>query len=153
MRRLLSLGVLILLVSGASWLALGQSQFSGPGQGGAQTALSYATATNCAATGTAASPSVASCGSAAAGHFSCATNATGATCVIDTTVVTANSEIFVQESDNTNTGTLLSVTCNSSTNVNPTDRLLASWIAGTSFTINLGTVTTHPACFSYHIIN
>ena len=113
----------------------------------------YNTNSNCAAVGTAASPSVASCGSAAAGQFSCATNATGATCTVNTTVVTANSEIFVLDSDTTVTGTRLGVTCNTSTAIDPTSRLLASSVAGTSFTINLGTVTTNPACFSYYIIN
>jgi hypothetical protein len=113
----------------------------------------YQTATNCAAVGTAASPSVASCGSAAAGHFSCATTATGATCQVNTTAVTANSEIFVFESDTAATGTALGVTCNTTTTVNPATRLLASSSAGGSFTINLGTVTTNPACFSYHIVN
>jgi hypothetical protein len=111
------------------------------------------TATNCAAAGTAASPSVASCASAVAGHFSCATNATGATCTVNTTAVTANSEIFVFESDTAVTGTALGVTCNTGTNVLPTSRLLASSVAATSFTINLGTVTTNPACFSYQIVN
>jgi hypothetical protein len=113
----------------------------------------YSTLTNCAGVGTAASPSVASCGSASAGHFSCATNATGATCQVNTTAVTANSEILVFESDTTVTGTALGVTCNTSTTVNPATRLLASSIAATSFTINLGTVTTNPACFSYEIKN
>lgn len=113
----------------------------------------YATATNCAGVGTSANPSVASCAAASAGHFSCATNATGGTCTVNTTAVTANSEIFVFESDTAVTGTALSVTCNTSTNVLPTSRLLASSVASTSFTINLGTVTTNPACFSYHIIN
>ena len=113
----------------------------------------FSTGTNCAAVGTAASPSVAACGSAAAGHFSCATNATGATCKVNTTAVTANSQIFVFESDTAATGTALGVTCNTSTDVLPTSLLLASSIAATSFTINLGTVTTNPACFSYQIIN
>ena len=113
----------------------------------------YLSQTNCAAVGTAASPSVASCGASPAGHFSCATNATGATCQVNTTAVTANSEILVAESDTTATGTALGVTCNTSTAVMPTSRLLASYIAGASFTINLGTVTTNPACFSYWIAN
>jgi hypothetical protein len=124
-----------------------------PGGASNVNAKTFSTATNCAAIGTAASPSVAACGSAAAGHFSCATNATGATCTVNTTAVTANSEIFVFESDTTVTGTALGVTCNTSTTVNPATRLLASSVAATSFTINLGTVTTNPACFSYHIVN
>jgi hypothetical protein len=113
----------------------------------------YQTVTNCAAAGTGASPSVASCGSAAAGHFSCATNATGATCQVNTTAVDANSEIFVFDADTTAVGTILGVTCNTSTAIDPTSRLLASQTAGTGFVINLGTVTTNPACFSYHIVN
>jgi hypothetical protein len=112
-----------------------------------------ATMSNCAAVGTGANPSLVACGSASAGQFSCATAATGGTCTVATTAVTANSEILVQESDTTLTGTRLSVTCNTSTTVIPTSRFLASSIAGTSFTINLGTVTTNPACFSYRIIN
>jgi hypothetical protein len=120
---------------------------------GAASAATYSTNANCSAVGTAASPSVASCGAAAAGQFSCATNATGATCQVNTTAVTANSEIFVFESDTAATGTRLGVTCNTGTTVNPATRLLASSVAGASFTINLGTVTTNPACFSYHIVN
>jgi hypothetical protein len=122
----------------------------GPGQ---TTVGTLKTATNCAGVGTSASPSVASCGSASAGHFSCATTATGATCTVNTTAVTASSEIFVSESDTAATGTALGVTCNTSTNVLPASRLLASSVAATSFTINLGTVTTNPACFAYHIVN
>lgn len=122
----------------------------GPTNGGVTT---FTTVGNCAGVGTAASPSVASCASANAGMFSCATNATGATCQVNTTAVTANSEIFVQEEDAAYVGTRLGVTCNTSTTVVPTSRLVASAVAGTSFTINLGTVTTNPACFSYHIIN
>ena len=117
------------------------------------TAATISTNPNCSAVGTSASPSIASCGSAAAGHFSCATAATGATCTVNTTAVTGNSEIFVFESDTSTTGAGLGVTCNTSTDVLPTSLLLASSIAATSFTINLGTVTTHPACFSYLIIN
>ncbi len=120
---------------------------------GATVMGSLSTTTNCAAVGTAANPSVASCGAAAAGHFSCATNASTGTCTVNTTAVTANSEIFVLESDTTVTGTALGVTCNTSTTVNPATRLLASSVAATSFTINLGTVTTNPACFSYWVVN
>lgn len=105
----------------------------------------------CAAVGTAASPSVASCVSAKSGVFSCATNATGATCVVNTTSAVAGSIISVYESDTANTGTKLGVTCNTSTNVLPASRLLATITAGTSFTINLGTVTTNPACFGFSI--
>lgn len=117
------------------------------------TAAAYLTPTNCAGVGTAANPSVATCSSAAAGHFSCATNASTGTCQVNTSAVTANSEIFIFESDTAATGTALGVTCNTTTTVNPATRLLASSVAATSFTINLGTVTTNPACFSYWIVN
>lgn len=138
-----------------------ESQVNGGGYGnqlqystaGVLTPQEYATASNCSAVGTAASPSVASCGAAPAGQFSCATNASGATCQVNTTAVTANSEIFVFESDTTTTGTRLGVTCNTSTTVNPSTRMLASSVAATGFTVNLGTVTTNPACFSYWIVN
>ncbi len=113
----------------------------------------YQTTTNCAGVGTSASPSVVTCAAASAGHFSCATAATGATCQVNTTAVTANSQIFVQEDDAAYVGTRLGVTCNTSTNVLPASRLLASGTANTGFTINLGTVTTNPACFSFNIVN
>src|SRR5882724_388929 len=118
---------------------------------GAVQAPLYDTTTICAAVGTAASPSVASCTAAPAGSFSCATNATGATCTVNTTAVTTISQIFVQEDETL--GTRLGVSCNTGTNVLPASRLLNARVAGTSFTINLGTVTTNPACFSYFIIN
>lgn len=105
---------------------------------------------NCSGVGTAASPSVAACGNASQGNFSCATAATGATCQVNTTRVTANSQIYVQEDETQ--GTKLGVTCNTSTNVLPVSRLLASKTAG-SFTINLGTVTTNPGCFSFRVDN
>ena len=115
--------------------------------------VSFSSTAPCAAVGSAASPSLVACAAAKTGQFSCATNATGATCVISTTAVTAHSLIFVQESDTAVTGTALGVTCNTGTDVLSTSRLLASSVAGTSFTINLGTVTTNPACFDYMIVN
>jgi len=111
----------------------------------------YATTANCAATGTAANPSVASCSAAAAGSFSCATNASTGTCVVNTTAVTANSEVFVTQRTDTTTGTRLSVTCN--TGVSTVLPVITAVTAATSFTINLGTITTNPECFSYYIIN
>jgi hypothetical protein len=76
--------------------------------------------------------------------------ASAATVVVDTTAVTANSEIFVQE--DTTLGTALSVTCNTS-NVTPTPYVSAR-TAATSFTITVsGSVTTNPLCLTYRIIN
>ena len=128
------------------------SEFTVSGAGLAS-AQHYATLSPCAAVGSAASPSLVACGAAASGLFSCATAASGATCVISTTAVTATSLVFVQEADTAAAGTALGVTCNTGTTVVPTSRLLATVTASTSFTINLGTVTTNPACFQYFIVN
>lgn len=106
---------------------------------------------NCAAVGTAANPSVASCSSFIAGSFSCATNASTGTCVVNTSTVTANSEIFITQRTDTTTGTRLGVTCN--TTVSTVIPVVTAVTAGTSFTINLGTITTNPECFSYHMLN
>lgn len=119
--------------------------------GGAIESPTFLTNTNCAAVGTAANPSVASCSASAAGSFSCATNASTGTCVVNTTAVTANSEIQVTQRADTTTGTRLSVTCN--TTVSTVLPIITAVTAGTSFTINLGTVTTNPECFSYFIVN
>ena len=116
-----------------------------------QSGATIATNTNCSAVGTAANPSVASCGSAQAGSFSCATNASAGTCVVNTSAVTANSEIFITQRSDTTTGTRLSVTCNATlTTVIPE---ITAVIPATSFTINLGTITTNPECFNYFIVN
>jgi hypothetical protein len=111
----------------------------------------YASGTNCSAVGTAANPSVASCTAAPAGSFSCATNASTGTCVVNTTAVTANSEIFITQRSDTVTGTKLGVTCNVTlTTVIPE---ITAVTAATSFTINLGTIAANPECFSYFIVN
>jgi hypothetical protein len=65
--------------------------------------------------------------------------------------VTATSEITV--TSDASLGTALSVTCNTTADTGLTAQRIASRSAGTSFTINLGTVSTNPACFSYHIVN
>jgi len=109
------------------------------------------TATNCAAVGTAANPSVASCTSAIAGSFSCATNASTGTCQVNTTAVTANSEIFVTQRSDATTGTRLSVTCNATLSTVLPE--ITAVTAGSSFTINLGTITTNPECFSFFLVN
>jgi hypothetical protein len=71
--------------------------------------------------------------------------------VVATTAVTANSEIFITPNDAE--GTRLSVTCNTGITLPAAAPLLASKSAGTSFTINLGTVSVNPACFDYLIMN
>lgn len=133
-------------------LALGQGgTHIGGGQAGAITAPAINTTTNCAAVGTGASPSVAACGGAAAGSFSCATAATGATCQVNDTAVTANSEIFVQP--NTSEATRLGIgTCNTTADT-PTGPRVASKSPGANFVINLGTVATNPTCYDFFIVN
>ena len=118
---------------------------------GALSGATYATATECAAAGSGANPSLVACSAAAAGFFSCATNASTGTCVVSTTAVTANSVIQIQP-DST-LGTALSVTCNTTADSGLTAPRVSARSAGTSFTITLGTFTTHPECFSYVIIN
>ena len=106
----------------------------------------YQTASACAS---AASPAV--CGSAAAGFV--AMPATGATptLVVDTSAVTANSQIFVQNDESL--GSALGITCNTTlaTLVAP---VVTARSAGVSFTITMNsTLASHPACLSFFIIN
>lgn len=115
------------------------------------TGSTFNSTTKCAAVGSAASPSVASCSAAPTGSFSCATNASGATCVVDTSAVTANSAIFVQP--DSSLGTLLSVTCNTTADTALTAPRVSARSAGTSFTLTLGTFSSNPLCFSYFLVN
>lgn len=107
------------------------------------------TTSNCSGVGTAANPSVATCASSASGSFSCATNASAAAngCVVNTTAVTANSQIDVME--DSSLGTKLGVTCNTAV----VSAIVSARTAGTSFSVTPGTITTNPACFSYTITN
>lgn len=103
------------------------------------------TATNCSS---AASPAV--CGSAPAGSFVIAAGATST--VVDTTAVTANSQIVVYPDESL--GTKLGVTCNTTPATALATTGVTARTAGTSFTITTsGTVATHPACYSYLIVN
>jgi hypothetical protein len=117
------------------------------------TADLYQTSTSCAANGTAANPSVVTCGSAAAGMFSCATAASTGTCTVNTTAVTPNSIIQIVQDDADGGASQLNVTCNTGDDLPTTKPLLHAKVGGTSFTINLGTVTTNPGCFEYEIKN
>lgn len=116
-------------------------------------AKAYLTATNCAANGSAANPSIVACSAASAGMFSCATAASTGTCQVNTTAVTANSEITITQDAADGGAGQLNVTCNTGNVLSATAPVLASKNSGVSFTINLGTVTTNPACFEYTIKN
>jgi hypothetical protein len=118
---------------------------------GAGGGVTIRTTTNCQGVGTAANPSVASCSAAPAGLFSCATNASTGTCVVNTTVVTTNSAIHIEP--DSSIGGVLGVTCNTTVDSGLTAPRISARTPGTSFTIALGTFTTNPECFTYTIIN
>lgn len=108
---------------------------------GTLVAAAYNSGTNC---NSSASPAV--CGSAIAGSVALASG--GTTLVVNTTAVTANSQILL--TDDSSLGTRLSVTCNTTI---PTSSVSAR-TAGTSFTITVAAApVTNPACFSYLIVN
>jgi hypothetical protein len=120
-------------------------------QSGTISGTRYLTASTCAAAGSAANPSLVACGTAAAGVFSCDAAASGTTCVVSTTAVTATSTITIQES--AADSTLLGVTCNAAIDTARTAPRLAAKSAAVSFTINLGTFAVSPQCFEYTITN
>lgn len=101
---------------------------------------SYATLTNCTSS---ASPAV--CGSSAAGSFVLPAAAT--TVTVNTTAVTANSQIIVVNDDSL--GPRLGVTCN----VALDQVFVSARVAGTSFTITGTAPVTNPNCYSYSIVN
>jgi len=110
-------------------------------------APNYNTLLNCAS---GASPAV--CSSAAAGDVAMPTGATP-TLQVNTTAVTANSQIFLQVVESSTVGTRLGVTCNStlSSLVQPVE---TTRTAGSSFTIQMNTtLAANPACIHYLIVN
>lgn len=117
---------------------------------GAFIATAYQTKANCSANGTAANPSVVTCTAAASGTVSCDVASSAGTCTINTTAVTANSNILVTFTAAANTR--LSVTCNTSPTFGAVPTVSAI-SAGTSFTINVPTIVTNPVCLSYMIVN
>lgn len=106
-------------------------------------ATTYNTATNCAS---AASPAV--CGSAASGGVAVPLGA-NQTLVVNTTAVTANSQIHITEDESL--GTRLGITCDTTL---PTGApIVTARTAGTSFTIQVPFTTTNQACISYTVVN
>lgn len=105
----------------------------------------YLTATNCSS---AASPAV--CSSAASGSVALPTG-TNPTLQVNTSAVTANSQIMLTVDESL--GTKLGVTCNTtlSTLLNP---VVTARSAGASFTFTIGAIIAgNPVCVSYIIIN
>jgi hypothetical protein len=110
------------------------------------TPVAYATATNCSSS---ASPAV--CGSAAAGAVAIPTGVSSVALVVNTSAVTANSEIFLDSDDSL---TIAATTCNSTLATLVGGLAVTARTAGTSFTITYnGTIATNPLCVSYHVIN
>jgi hypothetical protein len=109
------------------------------------TGTTFNSTTNCSSS---ASPAV--CGSAASGSVALPTG-TNPTLVVNTSAVTANSQIMLTVDESL--GTKLGVTCNTtlSTLLNP---VVTARTGGTSFTFTIGAIiATNPACVSYTIIN
>lgn len=101
----------------------------------------YNTQTNCSS-----SSSPAACVSAAAGSVTVPASAT--TEVVNTTAITANSQVLL--TFDSSLGAKLGVTCNTSA----VQGTISARTAGTSFTIKLPSApSVNPACFSYEIVN
>ncbi len=138
--------MLVILSDGVEQMWFSRTGLTTNGSGGifAATGISarnYDTNTNCSSS---AAPAV--CAAAAAGSVVIA--AAGTTVTVNTTRVTANSQIFVQQDDGL--GTKLSVTCFTTSNTNP--RVTAR-VAATSFTITATAGSVNPVCYSYFIVN
>lgn len=105
----------------------------------------YNTTTKCANTG---SPAV--CAAAAAGSVVIAGGATSV--VVNTTSVTANSQIFVMI--DRGLGTLLSVTCDATSDLTTGFPAVTARTAATSFTVAVPVApAANPMCLSYFIVN
>jgi hypothetical protein len=104
----------------------------------------YNTITNCQLGGATGTASPAACGSAAAGTIAIPASQTSYT--VNTTAVTANSEIDVRQiTDNSGIAT---ATCNAGV----TTPIQSARVAGTSFTITLTSVAS-VTCFEWKITN
>jgi hypothetical protein len=108
-------------------------------------ALSVNQVTTASSCNSSASP--ASCSAATAGSVAIAASTT--TLVINTSAVTANSQIFITE--DSSLGTRLGITCNTTTGRTYS---ISARTAGTSFTVKTNTApVTNKACLSYWILN
>jgi hypothetical protein len=151
MKKYIITAGLLLVVTFLSGQSFDYPTLSGPNAfTGSNTFPVLGTATNCSGNGTSANPSVVSCASASAGVFSCDAASSTGTCVVDTTEVTTNSEVFVQP--DSSSGARLGVTCASNADSGLSVQRLSGKTSGT-FTINLGTFTGNPLCFDYFVVN
>lgn len=114
--------------------------------GGYVTGGGYKTNPECTSS---ASPAV--CGFAAAGAVQIPTG-TNPTLVVNTALITANSQVFFEPDESL--GTLLGTTCNSTLTAVAIGHAITARTPGTSFTIQLnGVVAANGVCGSFHIIN
>jgi hypothetical protein len=108
---------------------------------------SIGTSTNCSSS---ASPAV--CAAAPAGSVAIPTGTVSVALQVNTTAVTANSQIFVFPDDTL--GTKLSVTCNSTLSTLVGGMAITARSAGASFTITYnGTIATNPLCANFVVVN
>lgn len=108
--------------------------------------------TNVVGTNCVSSASPAACGTARAGLIAIPTGSGSSTLVVDTTAVTASSEIIFYPDDTL--GTALSVTCNSTLATLVGGSAITARTPGTSFTITFnGTILTNPVCGSFVVVN
>ena len=107
-----------------------------------------ATANKCAVTGMAAAVN---CGAAPAGSVAVSAGTSSVT-LVSSTVVTANSQIMLTVDESL--GTLLNVTCNTSTTSGALVAVISARSAGNSFSIETpGVSATNPVCVNYEILN
>ncbi len=146
--RITQNGTQLMTFNAAGQVGFGGTQPNAPTatiSGGAVTGTTYLTKTNCASS---ASPAV--CGSSAAGMVVIAAGATSV--VVNTTAVTANSE--VQVSEDQSLGTALTVTCNTQALTTLGAPRVTARTAATSFTISIDVApTTNPMCVTYSVVN
>lgn len=136
-----SSGLLSIGSSTASSINLGRSGVTVTSPGLVKVG-SFGTVSNCSSS---ASPAV--CGFAPAGSVAMPTG--GSTLVVNTSAVTANSQIFISE--DSSLGTRLGITCNTGTGRN---YVINARISGTSFTIkSSANPSGNKACLSYFIVN
>ena len=123
------------------------TQAIGPAAAGFSGALNTGLVVSCAS-----SASPAACGSAAAGSVAIPTGVSSVTLQVNTSAVTANSQIVLFPDDTL--GTKLGVTCNSTLATLVGGLAVTARTAGTSFTLTFnGTIATNPLCLSYLIVN
>lgn len=112
----------------------------------------YTTNGNCAAAGTAANPSVVTCAAATSGSVACNVAASAGTCQINSTQLTANSVVTIQQGNlgTGGTGRIGATTCNT---VTVGGAFVSGITAGSNFVITLPVFTTNPMCFTYVIMD